>query len=43
VLRLGLNPMVNNPNAGHPGGLARLFGVSEGLDNIKPIDKINPV
>jgi hypothetical protein len=35
--------MVDNPNAGHRGGLMRLFRVSEGLDNIKPVDKINPV
>jgi hypothetical protein len=43
VLCLRRNPAVDNANAGHRGGLARLFGVSEGLDNIKPIDKINPV
>jgi hypothetical protein len=35
--------MADNPNGGHRGGLSRLFRVSEGLDNIKPVDKINPV
>jgi hypothetical protein len=35
--------MAVNANARLQGGLTRLFRVSEGLDNIKPIGKINAV